>query len=138
MHSGIMCYEGSQEEWNDFIDYDNVSMFVFNSQKFFDFNKNATVKGIVSGCYYDNGYVKANVKMEYAFEDSVAILAVYDKDGRMVAMGSKPLTTFDTDTSFALEVKEECIGMEVKTFFWKGLNTLKPIGNVAYGVVVNK
>ena len=77
----------------------------------------------------------ANIQYNYIFEDCTALFAVYNGKGKMVAMDSKPVTKSDTDTTFTIEVKEDCKGMEVRAFFWDSLKTIKPIGNVAYGVV---
>lgn len=127
MQGGIICYEGSQEEWNDFIDYDNASMFVSNSEKIFDFNKTATVKGNLLECYYDNGYVTAHVKMDYVFEDCAAILAVYDKDERLFSMTSVDLSKESQYIDIPCKVNEDCEDYTAKVFFWKNFASIKPL-----------
>ena len=129
-----VLYYGSQEDWQNVdVEYRNDDLmyadFIYN------YDENASVNADIISCYYDEGKVVANIKYNYIFEDCTTFFAIYNEDGRLVAMDSKPVTKNDTDATFRIEVGEDCKDMEVKAFFWESSNTLKPLGNVAYGVV---
>ncbi|MDO4563027.1 MAG: leucine-rich repeat protein [Clostridia bacterium] len=129
-----VLYCGSEEEWKN-IEIASNNVYLRKIDIMYNFDETISVKAKLSGCYYDNGKVFANIQYDYILDDCTIALAIYDSENNLVAMGSTLASKADTNTEFEIAAEEGYKGMNVKVFFWTSIDAVKPIGNVVYGIV---
>ena len=123
---GSILYAGSEEEWQKlFAEYANYSYKVIcDSPK----RNYAGVQNYNS--YYENGKVTMHMRWVQAMENAMVVMAVYDKEGRLVSVARENVTDSLYDLKMSCPADEACLGGTVKLFFRKCDDYLESYGKV--------
>ena len=94
------------------------------------YNSTMTVNGNMSEPIVEDGVLRVHVWSEIAFEEYKLVIALYDKDNRLVKVTSQDITDDTTATSgeFKANVEGNGLGYTVKAFFWDTENKMKVLG----------
>ncbi len=116
------------ETYGEFVLNDQGEITKINCSKNFPADKqvNATIDFVV----YNDGQLEVYPKFNYILKDCTAMLAVYNRDGRMLGVSQTEVTTSNYDECvLTLSATKDYVGLTAKVFFWQYGETVAPVGN---------